>query len=72
MFYLTTQLYGLGCCGKVPFRYREKKPAAATTWATLFRLAARGLLYGPSHRHDSNYHGLCCTSRETLAEMRNN
>ena len=27
-----------------------------------FRLTARVLLYAPSHRQDSTYHGLCCTS----------
>ena len=36
-----------------------------------FRLAARVLLYAPSHRQDSTYHGLCYTSRGTLAGMRN-
>ena len=32
-----------------------------------FRLAARVLLYAPSHTRDSTYHGLCCTSRGALA-----
>ena len=36
-----------------------------------FRLAARVLLYAPSHRQDSTYHGLCYTSRGTLAGTRN-
>ena len=36
-----------------------------------FRLAAMVLLYAPSHRQDSTYHGLCYTSREALAETRN-
>ena len=36
-----------------------------------FRLAARVLLYAPSHRHDSTYHGLCYTSRGALAGTRN-
>ena len=36
-----------------------------------FRLTARVLLYAPSHRQDSTYHGLCFTSRGTLAGMRN-
>ena len=36
-----------------------------------FRLAARVLLYAPSHRQDSTNHGLCCTSRGALAETRN-
>ena len=32
-----------------------------------FRLAARDLLYAPSDRQNSTYHGLCYTSRGTLA-----
>ena len=36
-----------------------------------FRLAARVLLYAPSHRQDSTYHSLCYTSREALAGTRN-
>ena len=36
-----------------------------------FRLTARVLLYAPSHRQDSTYHGLCYTSRGALAETRN-
>ena len=36
-----------------------------------FRLAARVLLYAPSHRQDSTYHGLCYTSRGALVGMRN-
>ena len=36
-----------------------------------YRLAARVLLYAPSHRQDNTYHGLCYTSRGALAEMRN-
>ena len=36
-----------------------------------FWLAARVLLYAPSHRQDSIYHGLCYTSREALAGTRN-
>ena len=34
-----------------------------------FRLAARFLLYAPSHRQDSTYHGLCYTSRGALAKF---
>ena len=34
-------------------------------------LTARVLLYAPSHRQDSTYHGLCYTSRGALAGMRN-
>ena len=36
-----------------------------------FRLTARVLLYAPSHRQDSSYHGLCYTSRGALAGTRN-
>ena len=36
-----------------------------------FQLAARVLLYAPSHRQDSTYHGLCYTSCGALAGTRN-
>ena len=36
-----------------------------------FQLAARVLLYAPSHRQDSTYHGLGYTCRGTLAGTRN-
>ena len=36
-----------------------------------FRLTARVLLYTPSHRQDSTYHGLCYTSCGALAGTRN-
>ena len=36
-----------------------------------FQLAASGLLYAPSHRQGSTYHGLCYTSRGALAGTRN-
>ena len=36
-----------------------------------FWLTARVLLYAPSHRQDSTYHGLCCTSHGALAGTRN-
>ena len=36
-----------------------------------FRLAARVLLYASSHRQDNTHHGLCYTSRGTLAGTRN-
>ena len=36
-----------------------------------FRLTARVILYAPSHRQDSTYHGLCHTSRGALAGTRN-
>ena len=36
-----------------------------------YRLTARVLLYAPSHRQDSTYHGLCYSSRGALAGTRN-
>ena len=36
-----------------------------------FRLTASVLLYAPSHRQDSTYHGLCYTSGGALAGTRN-
>ena len=36
-----------------------------------FRLTARVILYAPSHRQDSRYHGLCYTSRGPLVGTRN-
>ena len=36
-----------------------------------FRLAARVLLYAPSHIQDSIYHGHCYTSRVALGGTRN-
>ena len=36
-----------------------------------YRLTAWVLLYAPSHRQDSTYHGLCYTSRGALAGTRN-
>ena len=38
----------------------------------LFLVNKWHLLYAPSHRQDSTYHGLCYTSRGALAEIRNN
>ena len=35
-----------------------------------YRLAAWVILYAPSHRQDSTYHGLCYTSRGALAGTR--
>ena len=32
-----------------------------------YRLAARVILYAPSHRQDNTYHGLCYTSRGAMA-----
>ena len=37
--------------------------------AISFQLAAKDLLYGPSHRKDTSYLGLCYTSCRALAGM---
>ena len=66
-FYL--RLYGFG--HMVKDHSDSEKKSAATTWATLFLLAARVLLYAPSHRQDITYHGLCYTSGGALAGTRN-
>ena len=41
------------------------------SWLMNFLLAARVLLYAPSHRQDSTHHGLCYTIRGALALRRN-
>ena len=67
-FYL--QLYGIGHMVK-DHSDRDRKLIAATTWATLFRLAARVLLYALSHRQDITSLSLCYTSHGALAGTRN-
>ena len=37
----------------------------------LFPINSKVLLYAPSHRQDSTYHGLCYISGGALAGMRN-
>ena len=49
----------------------EKARGATNHIGYSFRLTARVLLYAPSHRQDSTYHGLCYTSRGALAGTRN-
>ena len=76
MFYLTTHLthfiYGYMASD---IWYRITQIAREETFCRhigySFRLAARVLLYAPSHRHDSIYHSLCYTSRGALAGTRN-
>ena len=72
VFYLTThsthfnlRLYGIGHIQIV----REETCCRHIGYS--FRLTARVLLYAPSHRQDSTYHGLCYTSCGVLAGMRN-
>ena len=60
-FYL--RLYGVGHMVKDQSDSKRGKP--------LLRLAARVLLYAPSHRQDSTYHSLCYASRGSLAGTRN-
>ena len=69
MFYLTTHIlftviwrrtYGKG-----------ERGSRCRHMGYSFRLAVRVLLYGPSQRQDSTYHGLCYTSRGALAGTRN-
>ena len=66
-FYLVTwrQTYG-----KWPHRLREDSRCSHISYS--FRLAARVLLYAPSHRQDSTYHILCYyTNRGALAGTKN-
>ena len=71
MFYLTTHsthfIYGYmasDICLRTILIVRKETRCS-------YRLAARVLLYAPSHRQDNTYHGLCYTSRGALAGTRN-
>ena len=76
MFYLTTHsthfIYGY-MASYIWLRtiLRVRKETRCRHMGYSFRLAARVLLYAPSHRQDSTYHGLCYTSRGALAGTRN-
>ena len=76
MFYLTTHstlfIYGY-MASDIWLRIIliERKETRCRHIGYPFRLAARVLLYAPSHRQDSTYHGLCYTSRGALAGTRN-
>ena len=76
MFYLTTHsthfIYGY-MASDIWLRtiLIVRKEARCRHIGYSFRLTARVLLYAPSHRQDSTYHGLCCTSRGALAGTRN-
>ena len=65
-FYL--QLYGIRHMVKDHSDRREETCCRHMGYS--FRLT-RVLLYAPSHRQDSTYHGLCYTSRGALAGTRN-
>ena len=76
MLYLTTQsiyfIYGYmasDICLRTILIVRKETRCCHIGYS--FRLAARVLLYTPSHRPDSTYHGLCYTSRGALAGTRN-
>ena len=76
MFYLTTQsthfIYGY-MASDIWLRtiLIVRKETRCRHIAYSFQLTAMVLLYAPSHRQDSTYHGLCDTSRGALDGTRN-
>ena len=71
MFYLMPiQLYGVKHLGKN--RSEKEENCCRYFMGYYFQLAARHLLYEPSHRQNRAYHGLCYTSRELLAGKKKN
>ena len=74
MFYLTTHsthfIYGY-MVSDIWYRTIEIEETCCRNMVYSFLLAARVLLYAPSHRQDSTYHGLCYTSHGALAGTRN-
>ena len=77
MFYLTTHsthfIYGYMASDIIWLRtiLIVRKETRCRHIGYSYRLAARVLLYAPSHRQDNTYHGLCYTSRGALVGMRN-
>ena len=76
MFYLTTHsthfIYGYmasDIMGKD--HYDSEKGNPLPPHRLLFPISSKGSFYAPSHRQDSTYHGLCYTSRGSLAGTRN-
>ena len=76
MFYLTTHsthfIYGYMASGiwlRTVLIVRKETRCRHIGYS--YRSTARVLLYAPSHRQDSTYHGLCYTSRGALAGTRN-
>ena len=65
-FYL--RLYGVG--HMVKNHSDSKRGNVLPPYGLLFPIR-RVLLYAPSHKHDSTYHGLCYTSHGALAGTRN-
>ena len=76
MFYLTTHsthfIYGYMASDMVKDYSDSKRETRCRHMGYSFRLAARVILYTPSHRQDNTYHGLCYTSCGALAVPRNN
>ena len=75
MFYSTTHsthfIYGYMVSDMVKDRSdREREETCCCHMGYYFRLTARILLYAPSHRQDSTYHGLYYTSRGALVGTR--
>ena len=75
MFYLTMHsthfIYGY-MASDIWFKdHSDSKKGNPLPPPLFFLIIARVLLYAPSHRQDSTYHGLCYTSRGELAGMRN-
>ena len=75
MFYLTTHsthfIYGYMASDKwLRSILIARKETRCRHIGYYVRLTARVLLYAPSHREDSTYHGLCYTSRGELAGTR--
>ena len=58
-------------CSLLLLSYHHQMETRCRNMGYYFRLTARVLLYVPSHRQDSTYHGLCYTSRGALTDTRN-
>ena len=73
MFYLTTHsthfIYGYMSSYIIVNDYSDSE--RGNPRGKSFRLLARDILYATPHIQDSTYHGLCYTSRGTLAGTRN-
>ena len=76
MFYLTTHsthfIYGYMASDIMVKNHSDsEKETRCRHIGYSFRLAARVILYAPSHRQDNTYHGLCYPSCRALAGTRN-
>ena len=67
MFYLTTQMVIWHWTCGIGTIYIARGNCCIHYLGYVFQLADRGILYTPSHRQDTTYHGLCYTSRGVLA-----